>query len=108
MKLTKVPAILALVTAVAGIGGWIHSHAETTIEEADLEQRQLIGINKAEQKRLIDMNTAEFQLFKAELELERLMVKPDGERTKYDTYLLDQLIGDVDHWKNRVREIEST
>ena len=107
MKLTKVPAILGILTTAVAVGGWMHSHAETTIEEADLEQRQLIDINKAEQKRLIDMNTAEFQLFKAELELERLMLKPDGERTKYDTYLLDQLIDDVDHWKNRVREIES-
>jgi len=105
--MTKVPAILGILTTAAAVGGWMHSHAETTIEEADLEQRQLIDINKAEQKRLIDMNTAEFQLFKAELELERLMVKPDGERTKYDTYLLDQLIDDVDHWKSRVREIES-
>ena len=107
-KMTKIPAILGILMTAATVGGWVHLHAEKTIEEADLEQRQLIGINKAEQKRLIDMNTAEFQLFKAELELERLMVKPDGERTKYDTYLLDQLIGDVDHWKNRVREIEST
>jgi hypothetical protein len=105
--MTKIPAILGILTTAVAVGGWMHSHAETTIEEADLEQRQLIDINKAEQKRLIDMNTAEFQLFKAELELERLMVKPDSERTKYDTYLLDQLIDDVDHWKNRVREIES-
>ena len=105
--MTKIPAILGILTTAVAVGGWMHSHAETTIEEADLEQRQLIDINKAEQKRLIDMNTAEFQLFKAELELERLMVKPDGERTKYDTYLLDQLIDDVDHWKSRVREIES-
>ena len=96
MKLTKVPAILGILTTAVAVGGWMHSHAETTIEEADLKQR-----------RLIDMNTAEFQLFKAKQELERLIIKPAGERTEYDTYNLDQLIDDVDHWKNRVREIES-
>jgi hypothetical protein len=49
MKLTKVPAILGILTTALAVGGWVHLHAETTIEEADLEQR-----------RLIDMNTAEF------------------------------------------------
>ena len=97
MTLTKVPAILGILTTSLAVGGWMHLHAETTIEEADLEQR-----------RLIDMNTAEFQLFKAKQELERLILKPDSERTEYDTYELDLLIDDVDHWKKRVREIEST
>jgi hypothetical protein len=96
MKLTKVPAILGILTTAVAVGGWMHSHAEATIEAADLKQR-----------RLIDMNTAEFQLFKAKQELERLILKPASERTEYDTFELDLLIEDVDHWKNRVREIES-
>ena len=95
-KMTKIPAILGILMTAATVGGWVHLHAEKTIEEADMEQR-----------RLIDMNTAEFQLFKAKQELERLILKPAGERTEYDTYELDLLIDDVDHWKKRVREIES-
>jgi hypothetical protein len=97
MTLKKVPAILGLITVVIAAGGWVHSHAETTIEEADLAQR-----------RLINMNTAEIQLFKTTQEFERLVLKPFNERTEYDSYNLQQLIDDMDHWKSRVREIEST
>ena len=96
MKLTKVPAILALVTAVAGIGGWIHSHAADAVEEKDLAQ-----------KLMINMNTAEFQKFKTQLEFERLVLKPIAERTEYDTYNIEQLKDELAHWSGRIREIES-
>jgi len=78
-------------------------HDELAIDErADaVEEKDLA------QKLMINMNTAEFQKFKTQLEFERLVLKPIAERTEYDAYNIEQLKDELAHWSGRIREIES-
>lgn len=95
--LMKYWPIIAVITGALGSSfAYMHAHAEDAVNRGDLEQ-----------KALINMNMAEIQLLKVKQELDRVIMKPESERTEYDNINIDQLKSDLAHWTARTREIEA-